>query len=325
MKDPIDIVAADIGGTRARFALASVMPGRRPTLSEPVILRGDDHASLALAWKAFAARVERPLPSIASICIAAPLRADTIKLTNSSWVIRQSTLADELGLEQVHLLNDFGAMGHAVAQLRAEETQRVCGPDSPLPENGVITVVGPGTGLGVAILSRDSGRVKVIETEGGHVDFAPLDRLESDIVNRLRERYLRVSTERILSGPGLNNIYSSLAAIEGKAVAPLDDPQLWQTALDGKQPLAAAALQRFCLSYGAIAGDLALAHGAVGVALVGGLTQRLMPRLCESSFELRFRAKGRYENYMAQIPVRLAGHEQMGLLGAAAAYSESLC
>lgn len=317
-----ECVAVDIGGTHARFAVARVRPGQPPELGEAFTVRTEDHASLATAWAAFARRYDGPLPKHAAICLAAQVDEETIKLTNSPWIIRTRTLGEDLGLaEPPLLLNDFGAMGWAVDQLEADRFEHVCGPDRPVPDEGVITVLGPGTGLGVAILLRQAGRPRVVETEGGHTDFAPLDRLEAAILDRLREKFLRVSTERIVSGPGLANLRDALAAIEGIACQPCSDAELWAAAIAGEDKLARAALDRFCMSYGAVAGDLALAHGAAGVVLMGELSRRIIDLLRASEFSVRFTAKGRYQNFMAGLPVRLAVHPQPGLLGAAAAFA----
>jgi glucokinase len=161
----------------------------------------------------------------------------------------------------------------------------------------------------------------VISTEGGHVSFAPFDRLEDEILSHLRQRYLRVSAERIISGPGLANIYAALAAIEGRPARVSDDKTLWDAALGGSDALAASALERFCLCLGACAGDIALAQGASGVAITGGLALRIADHLAQSGFSQRFTAKGRFESMMAAMPVKLITHPQPGLLGAAAAFA----
>ncbi|MDJ0656884.1 MAG: glucokinase [Xanthomonadales bacterium] len=322
--DQQTIVAVDIGGTNARFSLARVTAGQPPVLGETVTMKTADHASLVTAWEAFTGELGEEVPSAASICIAAPLTSDVIKLTNSPWVITQSTLARDLGLDKVMLLNDFGAMAHAVANMSESAFEHVSGPDVPIPEEGVTTVVGPGTGFGVAQLIRRGGKIIVVETEGGHTDYAPLDTVETAIVNRLRDKYLRVSVERLVSGPGLSNIHEALAAIEGRSYQPIGDAELWAAATEGKDLLAAAALKRFCLSLGAVSGDLALTHGASGVVLIGGLAQRIKHKLRDSEFSVRFCAKGRFESLMKTIPVRVAIHPQPGLLGSAAAFSAQL-
>ncbi len=315
------IVAVDIGGTNARFAIAHLADGRVVGLDEPITLQTRDHASLATCWAAFGRALGKPLPSAASLAVACPVGSEILKFTNNPWIIRPATLAAELGVETALLVNDFGAMGHAVATLGGAEFQHLAGPDVALPADGVITVIGPGTGFGVAQVLRRDGRYHVIETEGGHVDFAPLDTLEDGILGFLRQRYRRVSVERVVSGPGLANIYEALAAIEGQAVQPGEDAALWTRAMEGSDRLAAAALSRFCLSLGAVAGDYALAHGAAAVVIAGGIGPRIADLLPGSGFAERFVAKGRFERMMAGIPVKLLVHPHPGLWGAAAAFT----
>lgn len=317
-----EIVAVDIGGTHARFAIAEVADGRVVSLGAPVTLKTAEHGSLQLAWEAFGAQSGKPLPRAGAIAVASPISGDLIKLTNNPWIIRPALIPEKLGLDSHVLINDFGAVGHAVAQVGPEHFRYLCGPDTPFADRGVLTVCGPGTGLGVAQVLRTADRYHVLETEGGHMDFAPLDRIEDSIVARLRKTFTRVSTERIVAGPGIVAIYEALAAIEGRAVASLDDKQVWTLALTGKDSLAAAALDRFCLSLGAVAGDLALAHGAKGVVIAGGLGLRIADALASSGFANRFVTKGRFQSLMATIPVKLITHPQPGLYGAAAAYAQ---
>lgn len=316
-----EIVAVDIGGTHARFAFARVGAGRVRELGEPVTLKTAEHGSFERAWQAFGASAGRPLPHAAAIAIACPVQGDVLKLTNNPWIIRPSRFAEQLGVERFVLVNDFGAIGHAVAHSGPGDYRHVCGPERDLPDEGVISIVGPGTGLGVAYVLRRHGRAEVVETEGGHVDFAPLDDLEDRVLAFLRARYRRVSTERIVSGPGLSSLYEALAAIEGQAVRSVDDATLWKSALGGSDRLASAALERFCMSLGAVAGDIALAQGASGVVIAGGVGHRLADYLPGSGFATRFTAKGRFEARMAAIPVKLIKLAEPGLLGAAAAYA----
>ncbi len=142
------------------------------------------------------------------------------------------------------------------------------------------------------------------------------------ILGQLRARYRRVSVERVVSGLGLANIYGTLAGIEGRAVEHRDERALWSAALDGRDSLAGAALDRFCLALGAIAGDIALAHGASAAVIAGGLGLRLADRLPRSGFRDRFIAKGRFERRMDEMPVKLITHSQPGLFGAAAAFAK---
>jgi glucokinase len=321
-----ELVAVDIGGTNARFTIATVGDDGSIELGEVVTLPTHAYASLRSAWEAFAEKIGRPLPDAGAIAIAAPVDGSVIKLTNSPWVIRPSLIPSVLGLERYTLINDFGAVAYAVSRVRDKDLRHLCGPDEPLGKEGTISVVGPGTGLGVAQLHRQNGKNTVVETEGGHIDFAPLDALEDQILQRLRQRYRRVSIERLVSGPGLANIYETLAAIEGRIVPVGDDKELWKLALGGEDILAAAALDRFCLTLGAVAGDLALAHGAwSGTVIAGGVGARVADHLPISGFAGRYIAKGRFEARMARIPVKLITHEQPGLLGAAAAFAEKHC
>lgn len=320
----MEIVTVDIGGTHARFAVAEVDDGKVKSLGPPITLKTAEHGSLQLAWQHFGREIGRPLPRAAAIAVASPINSDLIKLTNNPWIIRPQLINERLQVDSWSLINDFGAIGHAVAQVGDDQLIHLCGPDVPLPDRGSITVCGPGTGLGVAQVFRTGkdGHYHVIETEGGHVDFAPLDGIEDAIVKRLRKSFTRVSTERVASGPGIVSIYETLAELEHLAVASRDDKTIWTMALEGSDSLAVAALDRFCLALGAIAGDLALAHGPRGVVIAGGLGLRLKDKLLESGFEQRFTAKGRFTTLMKSIPVKIITHPQPGLYGAAAAYAQ---
>jgi len=313
-----ELIAADIGGTRARFALARIDAGQ-VALDEPVVLRCADHASLAEAWEMFGRMIGRPLPRAAAIAVACPVAGDTLKLTNNPWVIRPAAMNAELGLDSHILINDFEAVAHAVGACSSDEFQHVCGPDGPLPATGVISVIGPGTGLGVAMLLREDGRV--LASEGSHGDFAPVDAIDDAILAHLRRRFGRVSTERVVSGPGLTDISAVLASMEGRTMPPLEDAALWQQALDGTDPQAVAALTRFCMALGSFAGNIALAHGAAAVVIAGGLGARLAGMLPQSPFAERFAAKGRFQTLLQGLPVKLISHPQPGLLGAVTAFA----
>jgi len=317
-----DIIAADIGGTNARFARAKLDAQGVPTLGEIRKYKVADYPSLQACWAAFAAEEGGGLPKAASIAFATAIGRDVIKLTNSNWVIRPDTLDEELGLDQMRLVNDFEAVAHAVTRLPPENLPLLFGEDRPFPADGGVTVIGPGTGLGVAMIAYDDGVPHVIATEGGHLDFAPLDTMEEKILAYLRDKFLRVSVERIVSGPGLNNIYKAMATIGHERILLMEDAELWQAALEDSDPFARAAFDRFCLCYGAVAGDLALAHGPHAVVLAGGLTQRMRDLLPPSGFHSRFTAKGRFESLMKSVPIRLALHDEIGLFGAAAAFRE---
>jgi glucokinase len=316
------VAVADVGGTHARFALAGIEGGSIVSLSEPVTLKTAEHGSFQLAWEEFGRREGIDPPKELAIAFAGPVGGEVLKLTNNPWVIRPALIKDRLGVDRYVVVNDFGAVGHAVATLPDEHFRHLCGPQRPLPGEGVISIVGPGTGLGVAALLRRNAHYDVIETEGGHVDFAPLDLLEDKILMQLRRHFRRVSVERVAAGQGLWNLYEALGAIEGKDLTFHDEKELWTAALASSDSLATAALDRLCLSLGAVAGDMALAQGANSVVIAGGVGLRLADYLPQSGFRDRFIAKGRFERRMDEMPVKLITHPQPGLFGAAAAFAK---
>ena len=316
------IVTTDIGGTHARFALATISAGSVTALGEPVTLKTSEHASFQTAWEEFGRRSGVALPAELAMAFAGPVGGEVLKLTNNPWVIRRALMQERLAVERFTVVNDFGAVAHAVAALDGDAYTHLCGPAVSLPASGVTTIIGPGTGLGVAaLLRRQDGHYHVIETEGGHVDFAPLDSLEDKILTELRRSFRRVSVERLVSGRGLFNIYEALGAIEKRPLEIRDDKELWAAALDGRDSLANAALDRLCLTLGAVAGDLALAQGANSVVIGGGLGRRLAAYLPRSGFRDRFIAKGRFERRMDEMPVKLITYPEPGLMGAAAAFA----
>jgi len=325
MGGPVNtIVSADIGGTHARFAIATLEEGR-VQLGEPVTLRTKDYASFESAWREFESQSQTQLPRDLSIAIAGPIDGVELSLTNSQWRFNRDRIVDRLGLKSLMLMNDFGAVAHAVANVDEAELLHVAGPVETIPEKGVVTIVGPGTGLGAALLARrNKQEYQIFETEAGHIDFAALDAVEDRMVMELRKTFRRVSVERVISGPGLRNIYDVLGIIEGKPAGIRDEAELWSAALGQTDQLATVALDRFCMCFGAIAGDFALAHGACAVVIGGGVGKRLKDHLPNSGFADRFIAKGRFSSRLASMPVKLITHPEPGLLGAAAGYVQRL-
>ncbi|MGO8740215.1 glucokinase [Rhodoblastus sp.] len=314
------IGVADIGGTHARFAFASVAGGRVRGLGPATVFKVADFSSLAEAWRAFLAGAKKPAPRGAALAVACPVRGETLKFTNNPWRLRPGILAGELGVEKLLIVNDFGAVGHAAAQLSPEDFLHVAGPRRPLPRPGIVSVVGPGTGLGVALTLLDEKSHRVVEAEGGHAGFAPRDAFEERLLARLRAKYGRVSVERIVSGPGLAEIHAALLETSG-APAFADDKALWTAAISGDDALARAALERFLSCLGAFVGDVVLIHGAQAVVLAGGLLPRMVDLLRRSGFAEALAEKGRYAALMADLPVWLLAHPQPGLFGAAAAFA----
>jgi glucokinase len=288
-----------------------------PRLGPVKRYRTREHDGLASAWAAFARDCGEPLPPAAALAVAAPIEGEILTFMNCDWRIERANLAADLGLDRLTLLNDFGAMANAVSVLGPDALEPVMGPAAPLPEEGVTTVLGAGTGLGVALFRRKGAEVAIIETEASHIAFAPLDEEEEGLRDALAARYGRASVERVVCGPGLIDIYRFLGGGDWDETRPGD---LWSAAIRGSDPIAAHGLAILVRCFGAAGGDISLAHGAMGVAITGGLANRIKHLLRGPEFAERFLAKGRYRDRMARIPVKLVTVEEPGLLGAAVAF-----
>ena len=301
------IAVADIGGTNARFATAELDGDSVLCVSEPETQRTSHVSSFGEAWKVFVKKLDGDAPDSLGLSFAGPVDGPEIKLTNNDWTIDRDALR-ALGIHDVRIVNDFGAVAHAVGALGDEHFRELCGPSGPIAKDGVTTVIGPGTGLGVAQIVSGS----VLETEGGHAGFAPADDVEEQVHRDLRARFGRVEIEHLASGPGLANIHRVLTSDM------MDDSELWAAVLSGSE---LTAFDHWCAILGGFAGDLALVHGAHAVVVAGGLGYRLRDRLPTSRFQERFVAKGKFQTRMRSIPVRILDHPQPGLLGAAIAFA----
>ncbi|MEO6389359.1 MAG: glucokinase [Croceibacterium sp.] len=309
-------VVADIGGTHARFASVVRDANGFPILETTRILATKDFSSFDSAFESFISQLPCR-PRTASIALACPIASDRMKLTNNHWELEVSSLAETLCVDTLHLLNDFEAIARSIALLPNEQFIPLGIPGFSPAIQGAISVVGPGSGLGVSMLVREPSGDRIVACEGGHVGFSPADDIEIHLLRTLMENRGRVSAERFVSGPGLAEIYLALGRRDGKVMSPPQNIDLWSEALDGKNALAVAALERWLGLLGTFAGDIALAHGATAVVLAGGLLSRLAGRVDFSPLLQRFRAKGRLEAYMDRIPIALIAYPEPGLLGAA--------
>ena len=318
------VLVGDIGGTNARFALAGLGSGR-PRLQDIRVLATADFASLQQAARHYLEQLAVS-PMRAALAVACPVQGDDIRLTNRAWAFNRRELAASLGLEELRVLNDFGAAALGVSALDAGEYEWLHGhPESALPDP--VSVIGPGTGMGVALLLRGRDRQwQVIETEGGHISLAALGSEERRIHDWLAARHGRVSIERALSGRGLSEIHAALSDIPA---AKRDTPDqalrapadIVAAALRGEDRLARAALARFCAILGSVAGDAALFHGARTVAIAGGIVPRFIPFLKSSAFRERFLDKGRFAAHLEGVNILVVTHPEPGLLGAALSLS----
>ncbi|MEJ1968977.1 MAG: glucokinase [Rhizomicrobium sp.] len=312
------VLVGDIGGTHARFAVVEtgVTPWR---IDHRLDLEGD-FPDLSAALRTYLERTGlASTPTAAAIAVAGPVTAGHVTLTNRAW----HTSEDELrafGFRDALLVNDFAALAFAVAALPPSAFHGI-GPDLPGLEGEPITVLGAGTGFGVSCLARSRGRAVALATEAGHAGFAPGDEREIAVLRILAQRFGHVSTERILSGPGIENLHAALAQIAGRPAPVLDAAEIVARRTSDED--CRAAVDMFCAVYGTVAGDLALAHGARGgVFLAGGIAQKIETVLAESAFRARFEAKGRLSPYVQAIPTRLILSEDAAYLGAAAASLE---
>jgi glucokinase len=308
-------LVGDIGGTNARFALAD-LGSARPRLISPRTFQCERFATAEDAIDAYLDMLGAGRPRSAVIAVAGPVKDGEIAFTNGSWRLSERALAAR-GFKSASLINDFAALALGVAGLGADERQTI-GPSVDAAAGETIAVIGAGTGFGVGAVVWAGEQPIALTTEGGHASFAPNDEVESELLKILRARFGRVSIERILSGPGLQNLYSGLAEYYG---APAEAPapeEITRQALSGEDHCSRETLDRFCAVFGSVAGDIALSFGALGgVYLAGGIAPDIIQHLQSSQFRRRFEAKGRFEDYMRQIPTGVVTQPHAALLGAA--------
>jgi glucokinase len=319
----VTVLAGDVGGTKTALALFEASEGSL------VLVRGEtlpsrEFASLEAAIDRFLGSGSRPLITAGCLGVAGPVVDGRCVATNLPWVIDERVLATSIPARRVMLLNDLEVAAHGVLALADTDLQSL---QAGTPRHGNMVLIAAGTGLGEALIVQDGERRLVIASEGGHADFAPRDDLQEDLLRFLRKEFGRVSWERILSGPGLLNVYRFLRdtgwARESPEVAErmrAGDPSavITETALAGRDRMCAKALDVFVSVYGAEAGNLALKAMAVGGVLVGGgIAPRILPRLTGGGFVTAFRDKGRLAAVMEAIPIRVALNPRAPLLGAA--------
>jgi glucokinase len=303
-------LVADIGGTHARFALC----GPDGALRDEEWLQVADHAGVVEAARAYLAGRK---VADAVFAVATPVDSDWVHLTNAPWAFSIRATREALDLERFAAINDFAAQALAVTRLTPEDRTQIGGGE---PQAGAaIAVIGPGTGLGVSGLLPVGGVWYPIPSEGGHVSLAPQDDRDAALLAGLRRRFDHVSNERVLSGPGLVNLASALAEIDGETLALADPREVSRRAASGECAFCREALERFSSFLGAAAGDLALTFCALGgVYISGGLCRNLGPLFDLERFRARFVAKGRFVDYLGRIPIYVVSRRDPGLLGAAA-------
>jgi len=316
------ILAGDIGGTNARLACFQPQNGHLRLIAERVFPSRDYRELGEIVAKFLQDATTRP--DVACFGIAGPVHNGRVETSNLPWIIEQSRLAKQIQLPATLLINDLEANAWGIEALSSQDFVAL---NQVAPSTGNQAVIAPGTGLGEAGLYWNGSQHEVFACEGGHADFAPRGNLQVELLQFLESRYGHVSYERVLSGPGLVNVYEFL---RGKGYG--DEPDgfsaqlenrdaaaaISSAALDGSNRLAEQALDLWISVYGAEAGNLALkAMATGGIFLSGGISPKILPKLTGPLFMRAFLEKGRLRSLLETIPVQVIMNDKAGLLGAA--------
>lgn len=323
MKGERLVLAGDIGGTKTYLALYSLSAGTLATVRESVF-SNDRYTGPEGILGEFLKDGEASRIQGAALGLACPVIGNRCTLTNLGWEVDGEALKKTFGLKTLGLINDLESLGWGVGLL-GDSDIFVLQEGEPGPGNAAL--IAAGTGLGEAILVRDAGGHRPSASEGGHTDFAPRNAIEIELIEYLMPIYGHVSYERIVSGPGLANIYEFLLAkgkrsvperlkkrMEAEGVAPVVSDE----SMNGTDGDCKAALDLFVSVYGAEAGNLALKSlSTAGVYVGGGIAPKILPALKAGGFLEAFRDKGRFGDFMARIPVRVVLNDRTGMMGAA--------
>jgi glucokinase len=317
------ILAGDIGGTNARLAYFQPQNGHLSLVSERVY-PSREHSEFGEIVSQFLDD-SGTRPEVACFGIAGPVHNGRVETSNLPWVIEQSRLAKQIHLPATLLINDLEASAWGIGGLAPGDLVALNKVDGPAIGNQA--VIAPGTGLGEAGLFWDGTRHHVFACEGGHADFGPQNDLQIELLRFLQKRFGHVSYERVLSGPGLVNVYEFLrdsgfakpsADLETTMLKSDPAAAISRAALDGSSPLAEKSLELWIAVFGAEASNLALKTMATGgLFLAGGISPKILPKLKEPLFMKTFLDKGRLRPLMEAVPVQVVTNDKAGLLGAA--------
>lgn len=316
-------LVADIGGTNARFALITGKSASGFNIEHIQILSTKNHTTLSDALNTYLSGLDGIKPKAMCLAVAGPVVGDTVKLTNLSWEFSCSAMATEFGVEKFLAMNDFAAVAAACGQLN--EDHLVC--IKPGEEKSQFTkaVFGPGTGLGVAGLVNYNNLWLPVPCEGGHVNLAPSNDFEAEVIKAGMSQLGHVSAENFISGPGLVKLYKAICQVQSVQAENLQPADITKGALENSQGVLFDTLSTFCSIAGAFAGNLALTYGAQGgVYIAGGVFPRFVDFLKASEFNQRFSNKGVMSHYVENIPVHLIQHTETAFVGAAAWLDQNL-
>jgi len=305
-------LVGDIGGTNARFAL--VAPGKSELMSIKT-LQCTKFETVQEAIKSYLSSIDDV--EIVSACIASAgtTHLDVFKPANNDWVINKSNVSSALNDIQVNWINDFSAQALATTTLKSNDVI-VINKGAVQPER-VRLVIGPGTGLGTCGLINSSNGWVPLPAQGGHSDFAPNSSLEIEIWTLLQKQFGHVAVERILSGPGIVNLYKALCQINEKEVLFNSPSEITSAAIKvNPDSISKETLHLFCRIFGSITGSIALSTGCLGgIYITSDLVRNFLDFFIDSDFLKSFEDKGRLKYYMTDIPIFISKKENMGLIG----------
>jgi len=306
-------LVGDIGGTNARLAIVS--KGNSELISIET-LQCEKFKTIQQALQFYLSSIKDIQISLACIASAGTVHLDTFKPANNDWVINKSDVSSALNNIQVSWINDFNAQALATTMLSNNDVVTIkAGIEQP---NSLRLAIGPGTGLGICGLIRSSGEWVSVTTQGGHSDLAPNTSLEIEILTLLKKKFGHVAVERVLSGPGIVNLYEALCQINGKDILFHSPSEITAAAINPNPDyLSKETLLLFCQIFGSVTGSIALTTGSLGgVYITSDLVRNFLDFFISSEFVQNFENKGRMKYYMADIPIYLSKKENMGLLGA---------
>ena len=308
---------ADVGATNMRLALV----GAAGDVGQVRVLACEDYRSI---HRAIAAYLDHELPptksqrvQAAALAVAGPVTDDQVTLTNHPWSFSIHELRQHMAVDRLLVVNDFAAVALAMPELKPDERSQIGGGEAVA--QAPIGVLGPGSGLGVSGLIPSPSGWLPLSGEGGHATMAPATARESAVLDRMRARFDHISAERLLSGPGLIELYDTLAEIDGVPAVSYTSAQITDPGVCKGDPRCRKAVDMFCTMLGTIAGNLALTLGARGgIYVAGGIVPKLGAAFAASSFRERFEDKGRLRPYLARIPTYVVTHPFPAFLGLAA-------
>ncbi|MFQ5534941.1 MAG: glucokinase [Sphingomonadales bacterium] len=315
------LIVADLGGTNGRFAVATFRDGAPlPAIDQYTNFRCDRHGGVGEMLEQYIRALEGEAPKEAQLAIAGPTSDRDGRLTNLGWTVSAADLEKNLSLDRVSLLNDFAALANAMLYLG--EDDRISLTEGRRAVQGCpVSIIGPGTGFGVAMAVPDDAGWRVVSTEGGHMSFSPKTPLERDLHHHLSKTIGHVSVEALLSGAGLRRIHEFLVSYGGSGDATLEPADITRAAQEGNMPSCTRAVQLFLSVLGSVAGDIALVHGARGgVNIGGGILPKMQGLLRQSDLVERFQDKGAMTPYLSQIPINIVVSRMSALVGAAMAH-----